>query len=87
MKTLRNHSQLKEQDNSPKAANNEADICSLTESEFQKEVVKLLEELRANKKELRVVINSNADYFRKELENISKSQEHLEKSFAKTQIS
>ena len=49
--------------------------------------MKLLEELRANKKELRVVINSNADYFRKELENISKSQEHLEKSFAKTQIS
>ena len=36
-------------------------------------------------KELRVDINSNSDYFRKELANIRKSQEKLENSFAKTQ--
>ena len=29
MKQLRNHSQLKEQDNSHEAANNETDFCSL----------------------------------------------------------
>ena len=28
MKKLRNHSQLKEQVNSPEAANNESDLCS-----------------------------------------------------------
>ena len=30
-------------------------------------------------------MNSNADYFRKELENIRRSQEKLENLFAKTQ--
>ena len=30
-------------------------------------------------------INSNVDYFRKELENIRKNQEKLENSFAETQ--
>ena len=29
MKKLRNHSQLKEQENSPEGANNERDLCSL----------------------------------------------------------
>ena len=36
-------------------------------------------------KELRVDINSNADYFRKELENIRRSQEKLENSFAEVE--
>ena len=36
-------------------------------------------------KELRADINSNADYFRKEGENIRRSQEKLENSFAETQ--
>ena len=35
-------------------------------------------ELRANMKELRVDMDSSADYFRNELENIRKSQEKLE---------
>jgi len=40
--------------------------------------VKILKELRLNIKELRSVdINSNADYFRKELENIRRNQEKL----------
>ncbi len=36
MKKLRNHSQLKEQENSPEGANNETDLCSLTDTKFQK---------------------------------------------------
>ena len=36
-------------------------------------------------KELRADINSNADYFRKELENIRRNQGKLENSFAETQ--
>ncbi|MBA7567441.1 hypothetical protein ES708_09153 [subsurface metagenome] len=45
MKMLRNHSQLKEQENSPEAANNEIDLCSLIDTEFKKETVKILKEL------------------------------------------
>ena len=61
MKKLRNHFQLKEQKNSPEGANNVTDCCSLIDTELKKEIVKILMELRAN-------MNSNADYFRKELE-------------------
>ena len=60
MKKLRNHSQLKQQENSPKAIDNETVLCSLTDFEFKRERVKILKELREN-------INSNADSFRKEL--------------------
>ena len=73
MNKLRNHSHLKEQENSPEGAHNERDLCSLTDMEFKKETVKILKELRVTMKELRVDMNSNADYFRKELENKSKS--------------
>ena len=47
--------------------------------------MKRLKELRPNIKELRADINSNADHFRKELENIRRDQEKLENSFAETQ--
>ena len=40
--------------------------------------MKILKELRADR-------NSNADYFRKKLENIRRSQEKLENSFAEIQ--
>ena len=40
--------------------------------------MKTLKILGANTKELRVDIYSNVDYFRKELENIKRSQEKLE---------
>ena len=53
MKKLRNHSQLKEQKNSPKAVNNETDLCSLIDTDFKMETVKILNELRLNTKELR----------------------------------
>ena len=61
MKKLRNHSQLNQRENSPKAGNNETDLCSLTEFEFKREIVKILKELRED-------MNSNADSLRKELE-------------------
>ena len=75
MKKLRNHSQLKQQENSSKAVNNEIDFCSLTNFEFKREIVKMLKESRED-------MNSNADSLRKELENIRRSQEKLENSFA-----
>ena len=36
--------------------------------------MKILKELRVNMKELRADINTNADYFRKELENIKRKK-------------
>ena len=80
--TLGSHSQLKEQENSPEAANSETDLCSLVDTEFKREIVKILRELRENMKELRVGMKSNAHYFRKELEKMS--QEKSENPFAET---
>ena len=77
MKKHRNDSQLEEQENSPKAVNNETDLCHLTDIEFKREVLKLLKELRDD-------TNSIADSIRKKLENIRRSQEKLEISFAET---
>ena len=53
IKKFSNHSQLKEQENSPEGANNEVDLCILTDTEFKKEIVKILKELRANMKDKR----------------------------------
>ena len=78
MKKLRNHPQLKEQEKSPKAVNNETDLCSLTDIEFKRQIVKTL-------KELNWEMNSKADSSRKELENIKRKQEKLENSFVEMQ--
>ena len=43
-KALRYHSQLKEQENSPGAANNETDLCSLIVTEIKREIMKILKE-------------------------------------------
>ena len=85
MKKFRNHFQLKEQETSPEAANNETDLYSLIDTEFKRKIVKILKELSLNIKELGADINSNADYFRKELENIRRNKEKLENSFAEIQ--
>ena len=82
---VRNHSQLKEQKNSPKAANNETDLCNLTDIEFKRDIVKILKELRLHIKELRADMNKNADYFRKELVRIRRKQDTLENLFAEMQ--
>ena len=66
MKMLRNHSQLKEQENSSEGANNETDLCSPTDTEFRNERVRILKKLGANMKELRADMNE----IRKETENI-----------------
>ena len=47
------HSHLKEEKNSPEAAKSEIDFCSLIDTEFKKETVKTLKELRVNMKEFR----------------------------------
>ena len=78
MKKPKKHPQLKEQENSPKVNNNETDFYSQTDNEFKREVLKILKELRED-------MNSNEDSFRKKLENISRSEEKLEYSFAETQ--
>uniref|UniRef100_A0A8D0VAQ2 L1 transposable element RRM domain-containing protein n=1 Tax=Sus scrofa TaxID=9823 RepID=A0A8D0VAQ2_PIG len=78
MKKLRSHSQLNQQENSPKVANNETELCSLTDLEFKREILKILKELRED-------MNNNADSLRKELENIRRSQEKLKNSFAEIQ--
>uniref|UniRef100_A0A8D1HGA0 L1 transposable element RRM domain-containing protein n=1 Tax=Sus scrofa TaxID=9823 RepID=A0A8D1HGA0_PIG len=78
MKKLRNHPQLNQQENSPKTVNNETDLCSLTDLEFKREIVKIPKELREH-------MNSNAYTLRKELENIRRSQEKLEHSVAEMQ--
>ena len=85
MKKLRNHSQLKVKENSLEGANNETDLCSLTDTKFKKEIVKILKELRVNMKELRADMNSNADYYRKELGNKRRSQEKLKNLFVEMQ--
>ena len=45
MKKQRNHSQLKDQENFPEGTNNETDLFSLIDTEFKKEVMKILKEL------------------------------------------
>ena len=49
-----------------------------------REIVKILKELRMTIKELRADMNSDADFFGKELENM-RNIEKLENSFAETQ--
>jgi len=53
------NSQLKQQENSPKAVNKETDLCSLTDLEFKRDMVKIRKELREDS-------NRNADSLRKE---------------------
>ena len=77
MKKLRNHPQSNQQENSPKTVNNETDLCSQTDLEFKREILKILKELRED-------MNSNADTLIKELENL-RSQEKLENSLAEIQ--
>ena len=73
----RNHSQLKDQENSPERTNNETDLISLIYTGFKKEIMKIL-------KELRRAIDKNADYHKKDLEAIKRSQEKLENSLVQT---
>ena len=75
MKKQRNHSQLKDQENSPERINNETNLSSLLDPEFKKEVIKTLKELRKS-------IDRNADDCNKELETTKMSQSKLANSLA-----
>ena len=77
MKKQRNNSQLKEQENSPEGANSKTDLFCLLQTVFKKEIMKIL-------KELRKAVSRNADYYKKELGTIRRSQEKLENSFAES---
>ena len=72
MRMVKNNYKLKEQ-NSPESANNESELCSVTDIEFKREIVKILKELILNIKKLRADMNCNADSLRKELENIRRN--------------
>ena len=58
MKKLSNLSKLKDKENFPEGTNNKTDLFSLIDNEFKKKVLKIL-------KELRKVIDKNANYFLK----------------------
>lgn len=51
---------LRDLENAPEGTNNETDLFNLIDTEFKKEVVKIL-------KELRKTVNINADYCKKKL--------------------
>ena len=85
MKKLRNHAQLKEQENSPEGQKNKTNLCSLTDTKFKKEIVKIMKELRGTIKELRADMNSYSDYYSKEIKTIRRNQEKSENSLAETQ--
>ena len=61
MKEQKNDFQLKDQEKSPKRTNNERDLFSLIDTEFKKEIMKIL-------KELRKAIDRNADYCKKSID-------------------
>ena len=61
---------MKYQENSSEGANNETDFLRLTDTKLKKVTGKILKELRTD-------MNGNANYFRKELENIKRSQEKI----------
>ena len=78
MKKQRNYSQSKEQ-KSPKKINSETGLSSLLDPEFEKEVIKML-------KELRKIINRNTHNFNKELKTIKRNQSELDNSVAEVKI-
>ena len=63
-----NPSQLKAQENVLEGTNSEIHLFSLMDTKFKKEVMKIW-------KELRKAFNRNADYGKKELETVRRSQE------------
>ena len=71
MKKQRNHSQLKDQEISSERKNNGSDLFSLLDTNFRKSIMKILKAMKRN-----------ADYCKREQENIRQSHEKLENSFA-----
>ena len=69
MEKQRNHSQLTDEDNSPERTNSERGLFSLIATDFKKQIMKIL-------KELRKAINRNAEYCKNELETIKGAKEN-----------
>ena len=80
---LRSHSQLKEHGNSLKKQTMKQ-TSAVSQTPSSKTRCENTEGMK-DMKELRADMNTNADYFRKELENTKRSQEKLENSCAEMQ--
>ena len=59
MKKQRNHYQLKEQENSSEGTNNKTALFSLIDTEFKKELLKILKELRKAITEMQITVKWN----------------------------
>ena len=79
MNKQRNYSKLK-QENSSERMNSETDHSSPLGPEIQKEVIKIV-------KELRKVINIKGDHYKKVTRNLQNNNLKLENSFAKIKMS
>ena len=75
MKRQRNDPQLKEQEENPERLNKETEIISLPDIEFQKEVIKMLTELRK-------ITNINTDHCNKTLLTINMTQSKIDNSIS-----
>ena len=84
MKTLSNHSQLKDRRIHLKEKTWNRPLQPIR-TKFKKEMVKILKEIRTNMKELKEDVNGNADDFETELENTMRSLEKLVSSFSEMQ--
>lgn len=71
MKKQKDHSQLKDQEKFPKGTKNEIDFFGITDTEFKKEMMKILKERKA--------IDRNTDYCKKEPEIIRRSKKKIRK--------
>ena len=72
MKKQKKHFQLKDQENSSEGANSETDFFNLIDTEFKKQVMKIL-------KELRKVIDRNADCYKKVTRNYKEEPRKIRK--------
>lgn len=59
MKKQRNQFQLKDQQNSPETTNNDTDFFRLIDTDFKKEIMKILKELRRLSTEMQNVVKRN----------------------------
>ena len=75
MKRQRNYCQLKEQEKSPERINNETEITSLLDHEFQRVIIKMLTKLRK-------IISINADHCNKELETMKMNESKVGNSIS-----
>ena len=59
MKKQRNHFQSKDQENSPERTNNDTDFFRLIDTDFKKEIMKILKELSRLSTEMQNIVKRN----------------------------